>query len=85
MGWLSWDADRREVAGRFLLPGICWGACHDCHCSCCATRVQEGRAWVEAVQRRDWEKVVPAHASVTPQLLRDGRAAFAACFAFLYE
>ena len=43
--------------------------------------VQEGRAWVDAVMARDFDTVIPAHASAP---VRDGKAAFAGCFDFLY-
>lgn len=41
-----------------------------------------GRRWVEAVQRRDFDVVIPAHATAP---VRDGKQAFAACFDFLYQ
>jgi hypothetical protein len=43
--------------------------------------VQEGRAWVDAVMGRDFDVVIPAHASAP---VRDGKIAFAGCFNFLY-
>lgn len=43
---------------------------------------QEGRAWCDAVLAREWDTVIPAHASAP---VRDGRAAFKSCFDFLYN
>ncbi|PSC74690.1 isoform 1 [Micractinium conductrix] len=44
---------------------------------------EQGRAWVDAIlARQTWDTVVPAHATAP---IRDGRAAFKACFDFLYQ
>ena len=48
---------------------------------CVSVCVQEGRAWVDAVMGRDFDVVIPAHASAP---VRDGKIAFAGCFNFLY-
>ena len=48
-----------------------------------AATPDQGRAWVDAIlARQTWDTVVPAHATAP---IRDGRAAFKACFDFLYQ